>query len=170
MIPCDVVIAQAEYSVCPTKERVSKTFCGSAYHVSRAGAAGGPPGRPPPGRPAPPPAAARPGPAAPPARGAAGVARPIAPLHTGWNTPSHIVPAAARAASICRRGCAETRGAGVGTGVAGASCAETAVTDAQAAITSAEKLFTTDSFRLKAEATGLTSELPDSLLSYPTHF
>src|SRR5688572_9592444 len=116
MIPCEVVIAQAEYSVCPTKYRLSKTFCGSAYHVSRGGAAGAPPARP-----AAPPALPRF--AAPPVRGAGGVARPTAPLHTGWNTPSHIVPAAARAASMCFCASAETPGADVGTGPGGANCA-----------------------------------------------
>src|SRR5688572_1805761 len=117
MMPCEVVIAHAEYSVCPTKYRLSNTFCGSAYQVSRAGGAGGPPGRAPP-RPAPPRLA-------PPARAAGGVARLIAPLHTGWNTPSHIVPAARRAASICFCASADTPGADVGTGPGGANCATT---------------------------------------------
>src|SRR5512134_372428 len=88
MMPCDVVIAQAENSVWPTKDRLSNTFTGSAYHVSRAGGAGGPPARPCP-RPGPPP------------RGAGGLARAVAPLHSGVNRPSWSVPAAAFAASMC---------------------------------------------------------------------
>ena len=40
MMPSEVVTAQAEYSVCPTKYRLSKTFTGFAYHVSSSGAPG----------------------------------------------------------------------------------------------------------------------------------
>ena len=40
MMPSDVVTAHAEYSVCPTKYRLSNTLTGLAYHVSRAGAPG----------------------------------------------------------------------------------------------------------------------------------
>src|SRR5689334_5951728 len=45
MIPCDVVRAHAEYSVIPTKYRLSNTFAGSACHCD---AGGGPACRPPP--------------------------------------------------------------------------------------------------------------------------
>src|SRR5687767_2039299 len=41
MMPPGVLTAHAEYSVCPTKYKLSKTFTGLAYHVSRAGAPAG---------------------------------------------------------------------------------------------------------------------------------
>src|SRR3954470_260581 len=80
MMPADVVTAQAEYSVCPTKYRLSKTFTGSACHVDRSG---GPAGR-----------------------GAAGWAAAGArlgttALHTRVNTPAKSSPAAPFAAATC---------------------------------------------------------------------
>src|SRR2546427_2627531 len=43
MRPCDVLTAQAEYSVMPTKYRLSKTLTGSACHCERSGGPGGAP-------------------------------------------------------------------------------------------------------------------------------
>src|SRR6185503_4811735 len=120
MIPCDVVIPHTEYSVIPRKYRLSNTFCGSAYHVSRAGDAGAPAARP---RPPPPPPAARP---APPARGAGAFASCSAPLHVVSNTPCQSEPAAARAASTCLNAAGETpAGGAVGTAPVGRPCAKT---------------------------------------------
>src|SRR2546425_2018935 len=41
MIPSEVLTAQDEYSVIPTKYRLSKTFTGSACHRERSGGPGG---------------------------------------------------------------------------------------------------------------------------------
>src|SRR5262245_34377088 len=81
MIPADVVIAQAEYSVWPRKYKLSNTFTGSACHVSRGGGPGG--------RGA---ALARPRPAFDASRG-------VASVQMRLKTPANSVPAAALAAA-----------------------------------------------------------------------
>src|SRR4051812_16045844 len=122
-MPCGVVIAQAVYSVWPTKYMLSNTFCGAAYQVSRAGATGGPPAR----RPPPPPAAgAAPRPAAGPApapRTTGGFASCTAPVQTHSNSRFHSVPAAPRAASMCFWASVETFGYAVATSPGGGPCA-----------------------------------------------
>src|SRR3954467_12985057 len=40
MMPCDVVTAHDEYSLCPRKYKLSNTFAGSVYQVLRAGGPG----------------------------------------------------------------------------------------------------------------------------------
>src|SRR5687767_7253422 len=83
IVPAEVVTAQAEYSVCPRKYRLSNTLTGSAYQVLRSGG---------PGRLA----------AAPP-RPRAGVeaAVRVASLQTRLKMPSHSCPAAVFAALTC---------------------------------------------------------------------
>src|SRR4051812_11442352 len=80
MMPADVVTAHAEYSVCPRKYRLSKTFTGSACQVDRSG---GPAGRG--------------------AAGGAGAGARLGTiaLHTRVNTPAKSSPAAAFAAATC---------------------------------------------------------------------
>src|SRR5262245_43761875 len=81
MMPSDVLTAQAEYSVCPTKNRLSKTFTGSACHSDRGGG----------------PCCA---PLAPRCAGA-GAGAGSAAGHNLCNSPVWSLPAAALAAATC---------------------------------------------------------------------
>src|SRR5690242_4785370 len=115
MIPFDVVIAHDEYSVMPTKYRLSNTFTGSACHASRGGSAGGPPPR-------------RPAPPGPPARGSGGLTSASAVLQTGVYRPIRSPSAAVLAAATCF---STSGGYGPGAGV-GMNCADNVAVDAAA--------------------------------------
>src|SRR5262245_18329396 len=75
MMPAGVVTAHAEYSVCPPKDRMSNTFTGFAYQVSRAGA--------------------------PVARGVTALALGAGGVHRRVTSPPYSDPAAAFAAATC---------------------------------------------------------------------
>src|SRR5262245_40069771 len=87
MMPCEVVTAHDEYSLCPRKYRLSNTFAGSTCHDSRGGGPGW--------------------------RGGAGVEERCGDVswpHVTLNTPMCPLRATFRAASMCT--CAALFGGG----------------------------------------------------------